>query len=191
MSVASVLRDALQHAAARPAIGSPAPGGAAAVAGAVPSSVLDAVDGAVNAGLARIETLQVASARAAPAQLPVWMVELPMRGREGVDELRLRIAEESRGSGDGALQVWTAELLFTPAGLSSVHARISLAPHGVVTVLTTEDRATHEHMQGAIQDLSDLFAGAGLAVAAVHCRCAALPEMGPALPLSGLVSAQA
>ncbi len=169
----------------------PAGGGAA-------GSGLESVGDAVRGALARIETLQVATAQGGPDG-PVWHLELPLAHERGVDPLRLRIARERRGDGEGdgrrgggaADTVWSAELLLEPAGGAALHARVSLTPAGVVAVLTTEDAGLHRALEEHSASLAALLEGARLEVASVRCRCAPLPALAPPAPPAPLVSERA
>ena len=133
--------------------------------------------------------LQVLTVRACEQGFPAWHADVPLTSDRGLDNLSLIIRRERRRGGAGDAQpVWSVEIEFQPPGLGEIHARIALAPDGLVATLSTPDSATFDRLNAAIEQLSERFFAAGLAVDRVGCRCAA-PDATSAADLPhGLVS---
>lgn len=136
---------------------------------------------------------QAAIARQTIAQLqaggkaPIWLFEIPMHGRGGLDVLQLRIAPTSTGVRDET--GWLIQLAIDLPALGAIGADIRIVENRVRVQFWAEISAVARRIESSLATLADRLQRHGLVVEHVACRYGR-PESSPGAS-GGLVSATA
>ena len=123
-------------------------------------------------GLARILTQQLHAASQDP-QRPLWLLELPVRHKDGVDVFDLRIqrdAEEKHSGAGPAHHTWTVMLAFDLQGLGPVRAQVSLVQDQISTFWWADQASTVDLFHQHLELLQHRITAAGLKVNKLHCQ---------------------
>ena len=136
--------------------------------------LLRQVDGAI----ARTHSHALHSLHAQAEGRPLWAMELPIRHGDQVDVFDLRIEEEDphQAAAASARRRWSVRLSFDLTGLGPVHVLISLEAESVATRFFVERPETARLFERWLETLESRLRQAGLAVAALECRCGPPPD---------------
>lgn len=137
-----------------------------------------------RAAVARLELSQLASLPEEGTRDPVWLVELPVRHRAGIDLFQLRIERRQGGRGeDGKEQeLWSVSLAFDLEPLGPLHARITLCGERVSTLFWAQRENTVARVQASLEKLQERFDQVGLQVERLACRQGTPPAPHPDPP---------
>lgn len=124
--------------------------------------------------IARIEIAQLQ----ATGPTPVWLFELPLRGRGGFDVLQLRIRP---GTSAGAQPAWQIEIAIDLPALGAIGADLSVRGDRVALHLWAAVAAVARRMEATLAGLATRLQQAGLIVEHIACRYGAPepPSEGP------------
>lgn len=145
--------------------------------------------GQVSAALARVELHQLNSMPAPDQPTAVWLFELPVRDRDTVDVLQLRIEEEHRKRKGESGPYWAVTLAADLEGIGPLYARVSLNGRQVHTTLWAERADTLALIRAHDGWLRAQLEQAGLEVVEINCLPGA-PCAPPAARITPLVDVQ-
>ncbi len=105
----------------------------------------------VESAIARIQLNQLNSLPVTEQNQHAILLELPIKEKEKIDIISLKISEEENQKEDQESQKqWAINLSFKLEGLGSLHAKLVLGGHKIQATLWAEDQTTFELIQNNI-----------------------------------------
>ncbi len=133
----------------------------------------------IEGALARLHVNQLASL-SSPQQLPLWVIELPLRHDNHIDLVQLRIEQNtSSHTPDAQERPWSISLALEPGDLGPLYARITLLGQQVSVTLWAEENTTASLANRNIERLQDDLAQAGFNIGTLHCQQGSPPHAPP------------
>ncbi|MCF7202782.1 flagellar hook-length control protein FliK [Pseudomonas oligotrophica] len=138
------------------------------------------------AAVSRLQTHQLASLAQSQQlpdgnQLTTWQLELPMRDRQDIIPLQIKLQRETaqRDSGkEQAEPIWRVDLAFDLAPLGPLQVQAQLQRGSLSSQLWAEREATARLISAELANLRDRLLAAGLQVGKLDCR-QGMPPQGP------------
>jgi hypothetical protein len=119
---------------------------------------------AVRAALARVEVAQLEA-----TTVPAWMVEIPIKSRDGKDVLQLQLDHAPDASGDGPRQ-WTLGFAIDLPTLGAVQGELQLHDLRLSVRLWAERASTTERLEQQFTALRHRLAACGLLLDQLTCQ---------------------
>ncbi len=133
----------------------------------------------VDAGIARIQTSQLASLPNEATHSAVWTAEVPVRHQNQTNVFDFRIARDGRGDTSTGMETWSVSLAFDLEQLGPVRALVSISGTQASVNLWAEQADTAQLFNNHLESLRSGMAGAGLGVGQVCCRHGVPPTAPP------------
>ncbi|HEC18805.1 MAG TPA: flagellar hook-length control protein FliK [Gammaproteobacteria bacterium] len=130
----------------------------------------------VESALARIQLSQLVSSTVDDDGKRSWVVELPVRARDNIDLIQLRIDKDAEHKAQKKSAHWTVNLALTLDGLGPLQARVSLAGTLVHTHFWAEHPQTTALIDEHLSLLQQRYREAGLSVGALKAHHGTAPE---------------
>lgn len=156
-----------------------------------PPLLLDALRAGSERALARLALHQWSAVESAENGIARWLLELPLRGADGIDIVHLLIERENEGSPDPGDPTWTVELALDLPELGPVHARISVSGDRIGTRLWALEPATVDRLRAALPRLRAALEERSLKVRDLGCAPGAPPELRTRVPARPLLDDRA
>lgn len=123
----------------------------------------------VEASLARIQTMQLASVKTDDTPNPLWAMELPIRNQNNTDIFDIRIQQEQQGKDqDIAKHRWSISIAFDIEGLGAIYVKASLLDEKVSATFWLSEPGTHELFADYLQTLHKRLQDAGLNIEQIN-----------------------
>lgn len=124
----------------------------------------------VGAALARIEIHQLHTLSAAEHTQPLWVFELPVRDRHGLDLLQLKIEQREQRNAGRLQKIWSVTISTDLPGLGPLHARVNMTGlNEIHTTVWAEQPETLQLVEAHQDWLLNQFSSAGLNSIELHC----------------------
>lgn len=130
--------------------------------------LLTRLRGEVNAALARLEVTQLEA-----SMLPAWIIEIPLKGKDGHDILQLCI--EPTEQDPPASATWTLSFAIDLPPLGPVQGELQLRGLRLSVRLWAQHRTTVEKLERQFTNLRQRLATHGLTLDQLSCQCG-LPQ---------------
>jgi hypothetical protein len=120
---------------------------------------------AVESGLARLQTQQLASVPVDDTTRQVWQFEIPLREQREIHSLMMRIEQEDRhDAAENSGSTWTVCLNMDMEEMGHIHSKVRLTGENVSTHFWAEQEKTVQKISGHLDKLSKNFELLGLTV---------------------------
>lgn len=141
-------------------------------------SLLSQLGKLLQAGFARIQLNQLDSVSARHSShetqtpMPTWVLELPLRTPQGVDQLQLRIEQrQQRTSRTTQTRTqWNVEIAFDLHAAGKLAASLAIIDKSVSATLWAERAQTHRHVREEMAYLRAGLESVGVNVTEMQCR---------------------
>lgn len=120
---------------------------------------------AVESGLARLQTQQLASVPVDDTTRQVWQFEIPLREQREIHSLMMRIEQEDQNDATAnSGSTWTVSLNIDMDEMGHIHSKVRLTGENVSTHFWAEQEKTVQKISGHLDKLSKNFELLGLTV---------------------------
>lgn len=136
-----------------------------------PTTLREVVEGA----LARVESRQL-SLSTLQQQLAAWQAEIPLRLPDGGHDAIDIHVEQREPDADELESSWSVRISFSPPGLGTLHARLSLARGRVSAWVWAEESESATLLASEIETLDEALRAAGLEVGVLDVRAGDPPR---------------
>jgi len=120
---------------------------------------------AVESGLARLQTQQLASVPVDDATRQVWQFEIPLKNQTEISTLMMRIEQDDSPENKNTQgSTWTVALNIDMEELGHIHSKIRLTGEHVSTHFWADQQKTVSKISGQMERLSEALTRLGLKV---------------------------
>jgi hypothetical protein len=120
---------------------------------------------AVESGLARIQTQQLASIPQDDSTRQVWQLELPFRDQKELQALLMRIEQDdAKSDKENSGSTWTVSLNFNIGDLGHIHSKIKLTAETISTYFWADENDTLQKISANLPRLNTALEKLGLTV---------------------------
>lgn len=133
----------------------------------------------VESASARIQVNQLSMLKDPdnPSNVNVWLFDLPVRDKQQLDVLQMRLEQHSAALSDGEEAIWQVQLNLETRNLGPMQARISLHEQDVKVVLLAEREDSASMLSRHLDDLNRRLDKLGVNVSHLSCRQAAVQPL--------------
>ncbi|WP_438969977.1 flagellar hook-length control protein FliK [Methylophaga sp.] len=133
----------------------------------------------VESASARIQFNQLSMVRDAdlPNNVNVWLFDLPVKDKQQLEMLQLRLEQHSPDLSRGEDAIWQVQLNLETQNLGPMQARISLHKQDVKVVILAERQASVDVLSQHIDDLNTRLQKLDVSISHLSCRQAVIKPL--------------
>lgn len=134
----------------------------------------------VDSAIARIQVNQSSAIVTEESQLPVWLIDIPIKDEQETSLAQMRISYEQHTAKDeDAERKWSASLTIELETLGKIHVRVALAGDKISSSIWAEDDATYRLIERHMEQLTSNLHRVGLNIDCVNCYPGSAQEPSP------------
>jgi len=133
----------------------------------------------VESASARIQFNQLSMVRESdtPNNANVWLFDLPVKDKQQLEMLQLRLEQHSADLTQGGDAIWQVQLNLETQNLGPMQARISMHQHDVKVVILAERQASVDLLANYIDELNRRLQKLDISISHISCRQAVIKPL--------------